>query len=112
MKYPFKLTKTNKLYATVVAIIGVLLMLLLFGFNGIDVIYNCLGICAMVFFIPCIFAVIFWFLLGRKEKGGTTIFNIMLSLILLGIIQEIRREENHEEVNGALRKDVTIEQTK
>jgi len=49
------------------------------------------GIAIVVILIPTLFAFLFWFILGRKEKGGTTTFNIVLTLMFLGSITESNR---------------------
>lgn len=33
--------------------------------------------------IPTLIALLFWFILGKKEKGGNIAFNIMLTIMLI-----------------------------
>lgn len=87
MKYPFKLSKSNIIYAVIVSIIIVLFNIRIYGFDGYAVGYS-LGSIIGIILVPTLVALLFWFLLGRKEKGGTTTFNIVLTLMVLGSISE------------------------
>lgn len=40
------------------------------------------------FILPFLFAFAVWFLRGRKENGGTTTFNIILTIVLLSMISK------------------------
>ncbi len=87
MKYPFKLSKSNIIYAAIVSIIIILFNFRIYGFDGYTVGYSLGSIIGAILF-PTLVALLFWFLLGRKENGGTTTFNIVLTLMLFGSIIE------------------------
>lgn len=87
MKYPFKLSKTNIIYASIVAAIVILLKILVYGFDTY-VFAMSLGSIIGIILSSTLLALLFWFILGRKEKGGTTTFNLVLTLMLLGSISE------------------------
>jgi len=87
MKHPFKLSKSNIIYASIVAIIVIFLNIRMYGLDGYTFGYS-LGSLIGIILIPTLIALLFWFILGKKEKGGTTTFNIVLTLMLLGSISE------------------------
>ncbi len=91
MRHPFKLSKANIIYSIVVSLIVTPLLLII---NGISVhsIGIILGSLIGIFLIPLFFAILFWIILGRKLKGGTTTFNIVLTLSLLGQISSFSEE--------------------
>lgn len=87
MKHPFKLSKTNLIYMAVVAIIISLHQILTAGFDAV-VLGQVFGVLLILFTIPFLGAFLFWFISGRKASAGTSVFNIILSLlILLWILQ-------------------------
>lgn len=87
MKYPFKLSKPNIIYASIVGIIIIFLNIKTFGLDGYVFGYS-FGSIIGIILLPTLIALLFWFILGKKEKGGTTTFNIVLTLIFLGSIRE------------------------
>lgn len=90
MKHPFKPSKSNIIYAGIVAIIIILLNIRLYGFDAYGFGMS-LGSIIGIVFISTVIASLFWLILGRKEKGGTTTFNIVLTLMLLGSMSEFGR---------------------
>ncbi|MCG2432176.1 hypothetical protein [Aequorivita xiaoshiensis] len=87
MKHPFKLSKSNIIYASIVAVIVIFLNIRIYGFDAYSFGLS-LGSIFGIILIPTLLALLFWFILGKKEKGGTTTFNIVLTLMLLGSISE------------------------
>jgi len=87
MKYPFKPSKANIIYASIVALIIIFLNIRIYGFDAYTFGMS-LGSIIGIILIPTLVALLFWFILGRKQKGGTTTFNIVLTLMLLGSISE------------------------
>ena len=87
MKHPFKLSKSNIIYAAIVAVIVIILNLRIYGFDAYAIGMSFGSIFGIVL-IATLLAFLFWFMLGRKEKGGTTTFNIVLTLMLLGSLSE------------------------
>jgi heme/copper-type cytochrome/quinol oxidase subunit 4 len=82
MKHPFKLSKTNKVYLSIACGFWLLASLVLFGFQPYTIGYAIGGI---IFFavIPIIVAWLVWLIQGKKEEGGTTAFNVVLTLLLI-----------------------------
>lgn len=87
MKHPFKPSKTNVIYASIVAVIIIFLNIRIYGFDAYTFGMS-LGSIIGIIIVPTLIALLFWFILGRKEKGGTTTFNIVLTLMLFGSISE------------------------
>ena len=87
MKHPFKLSKTNIIYASIVAVIIIFLNIRIYGFDAYTFGMSLGSIIGIILF-PTLLALLFWFILGKKEKGGTTTFNVVLTLMLLGSISE------------------------
>lgn len=88
MKYPFKLSKTNFIYAVIVAVIIVFINFRIYDFD-VYTFGMSLGIIIGTMLMPTLIALLFWFILGRKQNGGTTTFNIVLTLMLFGSINEL-----------------------
>jgi len=91
MKYPFKLAKSNIIYISIISFIIVIYRLLINGFDSY-IIGGIIGTVIGLFLFPLLFALLFWFILGRKKNGGTTTFNIALSIILLGQFSNFTQE--------------------
>lgn len=87
MKRPFKPSKSNIIYASIVAVIIVFFNIRIYGFDaytfGISI-----GSIIGIILVPTLLAFLFWFILGQKENGGTTTFNVVLTLMFLGSISE------------------------
>ncbi|MEJ6791601.1 MAG: hypothetical protein QNK89_02380 [Lacinutrix sp.] len=90
MKHPFKLSKTNIIYGLIVSFISVFLNTKIRGFNSFSIGYS-IGTILTVIAFPTLFALLFWYILGRKENGGTTTFNVVLSILLLSTLGQIGR---------------------
>lgn len=88
MKYPFKLSKANIIYAIAVAAIIIFLHIRTFGFNAYTFGMS-IGSVFGIILITSLIALLFWWALGRKESGGTTTFNIVLALLFFGSISEL-----------------------
>lgn len=87
MTYPFKPSKSNIIYASIVAIIIIFYNIRIYGFDAFTFGMS-IGSIIGIILIPTLLALLFWLILGRKENGGTTTFNIVLTLMLLGSISE------------------------
>lgn len=87
MKHSFKLSKSNIIYASIVAIVMLFIKIRIYGFDAYSFGLS-LGSFFAVIIIPTLLALLFWFILGRKEKGGTITFNIILTLMLFSSISE------------------------
>ena len=90
MKHPFKLSKSNIIYTIIVGVIVIFLNTRIYGLDGFSIGYSLGSLIGLLLF-PSLFAFLFWFILGRKENGGTTTFNVVLSLMLLGSISQFGR---------------------
>jgi len=87
MKHPFKPSKTNIIFASIVTVIIVFFNIRIYGFDAYTFGMSLGSIIGIILF-PTLLALLFWFILGKKEKGGTTTFNVVLTLMLLGSISE------------------------
>jgi hypothetical protein len=90
MKHPFKLSKSNIIYAIIVGVIVIFLNTRTYGLDGFSIGYTLGSLIGLLVF-PALLAFLFWYILGRKEKGGTTTFNVVLSLMLLSSISQFGR---------------------
>lgn len=82
MKHPFELSKSNVIYASIVAIVVIFLNIRIYGLDGYTFGYS-LGSLIGIILFPILIALLFWFILGKKEKGGTTTFNVVLTIMFL-----------------------------
>lgn len=80
MKHPFRLSKINIIYVSIIAILTFVINI---GIFRLDTAYA-LGRSLAYFIIPLLFALLLWYILGRKKYGGTTTFNIVLTIVILG----------------------------
>lgn len=87
MKYSFKLSKLNIIYASIITVLIILFNIRIYGLDSY-IIGIILGSIIGTIIFSTLIALLFWFILGRKEKGGTTTFNIILTLMLFGMIGE------------------------
>jgi len=87
MKHPFKPSKTNIIYASIIAVIIIFFNIRIYGFDAYTFGMS-IGSIIGIILIPTLLALLFWFILGRKENGGTATFNVVLTLMLLGSISE------------------------
>lgn len=88
MKQKFTLSKSNKIYFGVVAVISLVLFLVFASKASYQVggeqIGELTGRLIGFLIFPSLFSWIVWRLSGRKENGGSLTFNIFLTLIVLG----------------------------
>ena len=91
MKHTFKLSKTNVIYAIVALILMGLLHLPTLKFDPYSLGYTTGSVLGIIL-IPTLIALLFWLISGKKEKGGTTTFNIVLTLMLFSSLGEMGRE--------------------
>lgn len=100
MKHPFRPSKSNIIYASIVAFTIMLLNIRIYGFDYYRFGYI-VGSIIGILLIPTVIALLFWFLLGRKEKGGTTTFNLLLTFMFIGSLSELGQiaEERQNPVN-------------
>ncbi|WP_339833908.1 hypothetical protein [uncultured Flavobacterium sp.] len=93
MKHPFKLSKVNLFYASIASVIIIFLNIRIYGFDAytfglaFGTIFTMIGFTVLI-------ALLFWYLLGKKENGGTTTFNVLLTIMLLGTISEFSQKIN------------------
>ncbi|MEN8131796.1 MAG: hypothetical protein ABFS45_16730 [Pseudomonadota bacterium] len=81
----YTLSKSNKIYFSVVAVLSFGAFVAMseptpYGIGRLT------GSLIGYFLIPALIALIVWWLSGRKEKGGSWTFNIVLTLVILGQI--------------------------
>jgi hypothetical protein len=96
MKYPFKLTKSNIIYFSIISLIVFAYQLRVNSFDGY-VVGTIIGSIIGLFLFPLLFALLFWFILGRKKNGGTTTFNIVLSIVVLGQFSNFIQESGEKQ---------------
>ena len=106
MKHSFKLSKPNIIYILILVGILIFLNIRIYGFDSYVLSFS-LGSVFWIVLISTLLALLFWYILGRKEKGGTTTFNIIMTLMLLGSIGEfvriiIARNQSTESVKKAV----------
>lgn len=97
-KFPYKITKTNWIVFAVACSISVLLRLITFD-DVPEFIGNAVGIGIGYLFFASLFGVVFWFLLGRKENGGSTTFNVLIVIMLLGQFGEFSRNLKKNDID-------------
>lgn len=85
MKQEFTLSKSNKIYFGVITVLSFVLFVVFSGKTSYQI-GEFTGRLIFLLLLPSLFAWIVWRLSGRKEKGGSLTFNIVLTLILLGQI--------------------------
>jgi hypothetical protein len=108
MKYPFKLSKTNLIIASIIAV-------LIVGFqvrvNGLDA-YSTgtiVGSLIVINVFAFLFAYLFWFILGKKKGGGTTTFTIVSIFCLFSVFNQMvelnkKRQKPITDLQNALAK--------
>lgn len=82
MKHPFRLSKSNKIYISIVVILYSIFKLISTRFSAHGV-GEVIGFLIFVISAPLIFAYVNWLVNGRKKNGGTITFNITLSIVLI-----------------------------
>ena len=107
-KFPYKITKFNWIFYIIAIILASLLRLLTFE-NFPEFIGNCIGLSIGFLIFASLFGVIFWFILGRKENGGSYTFNVLILLMLFGQLGEFSRtinsrKENKVDIRQAIQK--------
>ena len=89
MNQKFTLAKSNKIYALVITILY-MVNFLIFANKTSYAIGGLVGRVLFVLLFATLVAWIVWWLAGKKEKGGQVTFNIVLSLILIGLFVQFR----------------------
>jgi hypothetical protein len=87
MKHQYSLSTSNKIYLGVVMSLSILLFILQRDKSSYETGRFFGGVVALIIF-PMLFAWIAWRLSGRKIPGGSTTFNVILTLMLLGRISQ------------------------
>lgn len=83
MKKQFALSKTNKTYYGIIAVISIVLFLA-FSSKTPEKTGELIGRLVAFMSFPFLVAWIVWRLFGRQEDGGSVTFNVCLTLLLLG----------------------------
>ncbi|MHC4165609.1 MAG: hypothetical protein ACYSWQ_01485 [Planctomycetota bacterium] len=87
MKHEYRLSTSNKIYLGVVMSLSILLFILQRDKSSYETGRFFGGVVALIIF-PMLFAWIAWRLSGRKIPGGSTTFNVILTLMLLARISQ------------------------
>lgn len=83
MKHPFKLSKTNIVYVAIVGLFYIIVAII----RSTDFFYaigELFGTFIVLFLFPLLLALGVWWVTGTKNKGGTTTFNVVLTIALMG----------------------------
>jgi hypothetical protein len=99
-KFPYRITKTNWVLYLIACCISILFRLLTFE-DIFEFIGNIIGVGIGYLLFASLFGFLFWFLLGKKENGGSTTFNVLIIIILLGQFGEFSRnlQKRHTDTN-------------
>ena len=97
MKHPFKLSKANIIYGLTALAVSLLINIRIHGIGSSYSLGIAVGTIITLILFPTFFALLFWYILGRKEYGGTTTFNIVLTLMLFGSLSEFGRISKERE---------------
>jgi membrane protein implicated in regulation of membrane protease activity len=104
MKYPFKLSKSNKIYALIVVVLIIILNLINYGFDLYAFGYS-FGYSFVIILIPILLAWIY-----PLKRGGTIIFNIVLTIMLLvSIIKFVQISKDRQKPKNDLQNEVTVD---
>ncbi len=95
MKTPFTLSRSNKIYFTIVAIVSITFFLV-YSEKNASQIGELIGRVFAYFAIPAIIAWFIWFLRGKKENAGRLTFNIVLTLALVGQVLQFSEGVNKD----------------
>lgn len=95
MKHPFKLSKTNIIYFIIVCLVFIVHHLFVSKFDA-EIIGFVIGSTIGLFIFPFLIGLLFWYILGRKEKGGTTTFNIILTIVAISQFNLFIQKNNKE----------------
>lgn len=87
-KHPFKLSKVNWIFALIVIAISTFIFLRGDGINAYSI-GTLIGRILFMGIVPLIIALAVWFIRNRKYYAGTHTFNIVLTLLCLGMLSEI-----------------------
>jgi len=101
MESNFKLSKFNKKYFAVVALISVLLFVVFSG-KAPSQIGEYIGRLIAYILFPTLFAWLVWRFAGRKEKAASVTFNIVLTLILLSQIGQFGKKQQQSQIGREL----------
>ncbi len=95
-KEPFKFTKSNLIFASIVGVILVFVNIIVQDFSISTFIYSVFTSLG-VLLVSAIIAYLFWLIRGQKENGGTTVFNIAVVFMFfasLGEMGQISKNQN------------------
>ncbi|WP_130735461.1 hypothetical protein [Flavobacterium sp. J27] len=97
-KYPYKITVGNWILYLIASLITVVMYAISNSFSA-EMVGFVIGIFFAYFIFASAFGLLFWYLLGRKEKGGSTTFNVLIIIILIGQINQIRVQNSNKRSN-------------
>lgn len=106
MKYPYKLTKANLIYFSIIGGVFLLFKLLTSRLDP-ESLGEITGGIVMFFIFPYFMGSIFWYALGRKEHGGTTTFNVILTLLVISqfnmiLLESSKKRETFDNIKSSL----------
>lgn len=102
-KYSFKLVSSNYIFGGIVCLIAIFLNFKTSDLDGY-LFGTIIGSLFGIIIFPLLMALLFWFILGRKQKGGTITFNIIMTLMLFSQIGQFSRriQENNKTADAIL----------
>lgn len=106
MKYPYKPTITNLIFTTIVIIIIAVINVRIYGVESFTF-GMIIGTIFITLLVSFLLAILVWFMRGKKHKGGSITFNVVLVIFFLGSLSEFGniiedRQEPIEEIKSAL----------
>ncbi|WP_445717261.1 hypothetical protein [Flavobacterium sp.] len=97
-RFPYRITKTNWIVYAVACFIAVLMSLK--EIHRIpEFIGHAIGLCFAFLLFASFFGLLFWFILGRKQNGGSTTFTVLIILTLLGQINNFAKNSNESTID-------------
>ncbi|MFY8069102.1 MAG: hypothetical protein ACOVMG_03310 [Flavobacterium sp.] len=98
-RFPYRITKTNWIVYAVACFIAILMSLK--EIHKIpEFIGHAIGLCFAFLIFASFFGILFWFILGRKQNGGSTTFNVLIVITLLGQINNFAKSINENTVDS------------
>ena len=95
MNTPFTLSKSNKTYFAIVAVLSIVLFFVFSGKSATQF-GELVGKLIAFYAIPAIIAWFVWFLRGKKENAGRMTFNLVLTLALAGQVVQFSEGINKD----------------
>ncbi|MQP52421.1 MULTISPECIES: hypothetical protein [unclassified Flavobacterium] len=97
-RFPYRITKTNWIVYAVACFIAVLMSLK--EITRIpEFIGHAIGLCFAFLLFASFFGILFWFILGRKQNGGSTTFTVLIIITLLGQINNFAKNSNENTID-------------